>query len=146
MDTKSKTIESKANSPVEAQANVEGAQLKRSDGGNPYFRNANHAACELLALVRGGVPEASDSTEDHLRLKAIQQHCENEIQTLADGFSALGTLVSITGQVADDVGISGIMLIRLGGLIEHMAATLDAVHELRSDAAFTLSQAARGAA
>ena len=145
MDTKSKAIGSKANSPIEAPANVEGAQLKWPDGRNPYFRNANRAACELLTLVKDGVPEAAGCPEDRLRLEAIQQHCENEIQTLADGFSVLGTLVSITGQVADDVGISGITLVKLGSLLEHLAVTLDAVNELRSDAAFTLSQAARGA-
>lgn len=147
MDTKSKALGSKEDSTSKAIA-AAGAETEKasSDGRNPYFRNANCAASEILALAKDGVPTSAARTEDRLRLMALKDHCNNEIQTLADGFSAIGTLVSIGGQVADDVGISGIMLMRLGGLVEHMAATLDAVNELRSDAAFTLSQAARGAA
>lgn len=122
------------------------APVTPPDGRNPYFHNASHATSELFNLVKNGLPRSAANAEDRLRLMAVQSHAENEIQSIADGLSAIGSLVSLSGQVADDAGIPGITLIRLGILIAQLADTLDAVHELRNDAAFTISQSARGAA
>lgn len=146
MDTKSKAIGSKANSPIETPTAGIDTQCGTLGGRNPFFRDANRAASELFNLLKDGLPPTAASADDRLRLEAVHAHAENEIQSLADGLSAIGSLISLSGQVADDAGISGITLIRLGILIEHLAVTLDAVNELRSDAAFTLSQAAGGAA
>ncbi|MGZ8289360.1 MAG: hypothetical protein ACXW2U_10890 [Telluria sp.] len=93
-------------------------------GENPYFHNASNATSELFKLVEGGVPRSAASADDRLRLMAVQSHAENEIQSIADGFSAIGSLVSLSGQVADDAGIPGITLIRLGILINQLADTL----------------------
>lgn len=141
--TKQKT---QSNSSIDTAAIATGASMAPPEVRNPYFHDANRAASELFSLLREGLPTSAVDNDDRLRLEAIEKHAENEIHSLADGFSAIGTLVSLSGQVADDAGISGITLIRIGILIDHLAVTLDAVNELRSDAAFTLSQAARGAA
>lgn len=115
-------------------------QNASSDGWNPYFKNANRAPCELLTLIKDGLPKTADRTEDRLLFEAMEKHCENEIRTLADGFSVIGTLVSIAGQVADDVGISEMTLVKLGCLVEHLAVTLESIIDLRSDVVWTLRQ------
>lgn len=145
MNTKSKTNGSKENSSSDTTATVD-IQIAPAGGQNPYFQDANRAASELFYLLRDGLPATATSADDRLRLEAVHAHAENEIQSLADGLSAIGSLISLSGQVADDAGVPGITLIRIGILIDHMAVTLDAVNELRSDAACILSRNSAGGA
>ncbi|MBZ2208506.1 hypothetical protein [Massilia soli] len=145
MDNKMKSPSLQAISDLSARPEKIATPNPLSLASNPYFNDANRAPSELFHLLKDGLPSRAANADDRLRLMAVQSHAENEIQSIADGLSAIGSLVSLSGQVADDAGIPGITLIRLGILINQLADTLDAVHELTNDAAFALSQSAGGA-